>query len=81
MANAHTLKVRLLHDTVVRGASEPRAQDQLIGKAGEIHEFDKWTATHLMQCHPEFPRAELPDGKLWPKMQAEQESQKVGIRK
>ncbi len=59
MANAHTLKVRLLHDTVVRGASEPKGQDQLIGKAGEIHEFDKWTALHLTQCHPEFPRATL----------------------
>ncbi len=59
MANAANLKVKLLHDCIVAGASEPRGQDQRIGKVGEIVELDKWTAMHLCNCHPEFPRATL----------------------
>ncbi len=58
MANPATLKVRLLHDTVVGAASEPRGEPRY-GKVGEIHELPKWEAMHLCQCHEEFPRAEL----------------------
>lgn len=58
MANLANLKVKLLHDTVVEGASEPRGV-AIYGKVGEIHELPKWEAMHLCQCHPEFPRATL----------------------
>lgn len=58
MANPATIKVRLLHDTIVRGADEPRGE-ALYGKKGEVHEFDRWVGLHLCQCHPEFPHAEL----------------------
>lgn len=58
MANPTTLKVKLLHDTIVEGASEPRGT-AVYGKAGEIHELPRWEAMHLCQCHPEFPRAVL----------------------
>jgi len=55
---AHTLKVKLLHDTIVAPAAEPRGVASY-GKSGEIHELDRWTALHLCHCHEEFPRAEL----------------------
>ncbi len=58
MANPAMLKVKLLHDCVVEGASEPRGQ-AIIGKAGEIHDLPRWEAMHLANCHPEFPRATL----------------------
>ncbi len=63
MANAANLKVKLLHDTIVAGATEPRGQDQRIGRVGEIVELPRWEALHLCQCHPEFPRATLVTGK------------------
>jgi len=55
---AHTQKIRLLHDTIVAPASEPRGV-ATYGKVGDIVELDRWTALHLCQCHEEFPRAEL----------------------
>ena len=58
MANPATLKVRLLHGAIVQGASEPRGT-AVYGKSGEVHELPRWEAMHLVQCHPEFPRAEL----------------------
>jgi len=60
--NPATLKVRLLHDSVVGPADEPRGENH-VGRSGEIHELDRWTALHLCHCHPEFPRAELIDKK------------------
>jgi len=64
MANPANLKIRLLHDSIVAPATEPRGV-ATYGKAGEIVEMDRWTALHLCQSHPEFPRAELvkPTGK------------------
>ena len=59
---AHLLKVRLLHDTVIGAADEPRGPNK-IGRAGDIVELERWTAMHLCQCHSEFPRAELVDKK------------------
>ncbi len=56
--NPATLKVRLLHDTIVGPASEPRGVAQY-GKSGEIHELPRWEAMHLCHCHEEFPRAQL----------------------
>jgi hypothetical protein len=58
MANPAVLKVKLLHDTIVEGASEPRGV-AVYGKSGEVHELPKWEALHLCHCHPEFPRATL----------------------
>ena len=52
------LKVRLLHDTVIGSATEPRGEN-VVGKAGEIVELPRWEAMHLCQCNAEFPRAEL----------------------
>ena len=37
MANPATLKVKLLHGTIVEGASEPRGE-AIYGKVGEIHD-------------------------------------------
>jgi hypothetical protein len=62
MANIANLKVKLLHDTIVAGASEPRGE-AVYGRAGETHELPRWEALHLCHCHPEFPRAVLVEKK------------------
>ena len=63
MANPATLKVKLLHDSIVAPATEPRGV-ATYGKAGEIHELPRWEALHLCHCNEEFPRAELvPQGR------------------
>lgn len=59
MANTvpNILKVKLNRDVLVSGATEPRGTDQVYGKAGQVHEFDRWTAMHLTSG--EYPAGEL----------------------
>ncbi len=62
MANPARIRVKLLHDCIVEGASEPRGV-AVYGKAGEIHDLPKWEALHLCHCNQEFPRAVLVEKK------------------
>lgn len=57
-----TLKVELLHDTIVAPATEPRGV-ATYGKTGETHVLPYWEAMHLVQCNDEFPRAKLVEAK------------------